>query len=95
MNELYELYKENLFLLDKLIDLEIGGLTKEELEKYEDDMIELKELKDDKEYYQTQIDNFDKFKLSSKEIDSIMEIMKSNNRDYKLVLDIRGYEPSF
>jgi hypothetical protein len=95
MNELYELYKENLFLLDKLIDLEIGGLTKEELEKYEDDMIELKELKDDKEYYQTQIDNFDKFKLSSKDIDSIMEIMKSNNRNYKLVLDIRGYEPSF
>jgi|LakMenEpi03Aug12_release.lakeMendotaPanAssembly.Ray.scaffolds.fasta_scaffold788162_2 hypothetical protein len=95
MNELFELYKENLFLLDKLIELEIGGLTKEELEKYEDDMIELKELKDDKEYYQTQIDNFDKFKLSSKDIDSIMEIMKSNNRNYKLVLDIRGYEPSF
>jgi hypothetical protein len=95
MNELFELYKENLFLLDKLIELEIGGLTKEELEKYEDDMIELKELKDDKEYYQTQIDNFDKFKLSSKGIESIMEIMKSNNRNYKLVLDIRGYEPSF
>lgn len=88
---LINLYKENLSLLDKMIEKEKGELSEEELEQFRDDMYELNELIEDKIAYQYQLDNIDNFWniADDRQRNEVTKIMELNNRNYKITLKIK------
>jgi len=91
MDELLSLYKENIGLLDKLIELEIGDFSDDELALYKDDMIELKELREERKLCQMTFDMISGgVSIEPNELSNIMDIMKLNNRNYLILLDIRS-----